>query len=94
MKRLFLLPPAALLLSGCFGFGLGGDDCTEAKPYQESRLTDPLKVPEGLSGLDERLELEVPVASTPPGAADGRCLQKPPPFSQRMAETREDEEED
>jgi hypothetical protein len=94
MKRLILLLPAALSLSGCFGFGFGGDSCTEAKPYQESRLTDPVKVPAGLSGLDERLELEVPVASTPPGAGDGRCLEEPPPFSQRMAETRDEDEED
>jgi hypothetical protein len=93
MRHIFLWPVAALLLSGCFGFGLGGD-CTEPKPYQESRLTDPVKAPAGLTGLDERRDLEVPVASTPPGAAEGRCLEEPPPFSQRMAETREEGEED
>ncbi|WP_405233506.1 hypothetical protein [Lentisalinibacter salinarum] len=97
MKRLILRPvmgmAMAMLLSGCFGLGLGGDDCGEAKPYQESRLTDPVKVPEGLSGLDEGRDLEVPVASTPPGAGEGRCLEEPPPFSQRIAETRDDEED-
>jgi uncharacterized lipoprotein len=94
MKRLILWPAMAVLLSGCFGLGLGSNDCSEAKPYQESRLTDPVKVPEGLSGLDQRRDLEVPVASTPPGAGEGRCLEEPPPFSQRMAETRDGEEED
>ncbi|HZX22477.1 MAG TPA: hypothetical protein VFF18_02995 [Woeseiaceae bacterium] len=98
MKRRILWPATvtatAMLLSGCFGLGLGGDDCSEVKPYQESRLTDPVKVPEGLSGLDERRDLEVPVASTPPGVGEGRCLEEPPPFSQRVAETRDDDEED
>jgi hypothetical protein len=94
MRHLFLWPAAALLLSGCFGFGLGGGGCTEAKPYQESRLTEPVRVPAGMSGLDDRRDLEVPVASTPPGAADGRCLEEPPPFSDRMADIRDDDEDD
>ncbi|HKL62354.1 MAG TPA: hypothetical protein VJ883_03240 [Woeseiaceae bacterium] len=94
MKRLLLWPAMTVLLSGCFGLGLAGGDCSEPKPYQESRLTEPVTVPEGLSGLDQRRDLEVPVASTPPGAAEGRCLEEPPPFSQRMAEGRNEDEED
>ncbi len=91
MKRTVLALAAAPLLGGCFVFG--GSDCTDPKPYQESRLTEPVRAPADLDNLDERRDLDVPIASTPPGAAAGRCLEEPPAFSERISAARDEEED-
>jgi hypothetical protein len=92
MRHAVLALVALTLLNGCFIFN--GSDCSEPKPYQNSRLTEPVRAPDGLDELDERRDLNVPVASTPPGAGQGRCLEEPPPFSDRMADVRDDDEDD
>jgi hypothetical protein len=75
---------ACLLLTGCAGeHGLG---CGDSQRYANSRSDAPLRVPDDLSVPDESDSLSVPSsrAGNAAPAAD-RCLETPPPFSERGA---------
>lgn len=85
MNRVLVPLMSMAVLTGCFG----GQTCDQPKAYQKAKLTAPVQPPEGLDSLDENRDLQIPVASTPPGAGDGRCLEQPPAYSEGMAAIRE-----
>lgn len=87
MNRTAPMLIATALVSGCFG----GQNCDRPQAYQKARPTTPIQVPDGLSELDNSRDLKVPVASTPPGAGKGACLEQPPAYSDQMAAKREDD---
>lgn len=79
------LAGAALFIAGCAGeSGLG---CGDGNLYANSRSDAPLRVPDDLSVPDESDSLSVPSSrpSNTPPPADGRCLETPPPFSDRTS---------
>ncbi|MEO8306905.1 MAG: hypothetical protein ABI616_02565 [Pseudomonadota bacterium] len=67
------------LLSGCAWFG--SKNCQKPQVYEEAKSVPPLRIPQGLDGIDTRGALKIPELTGPEPprpAADAPCLDEPP----------------
>lgn len=73
----------ALLFAACGGT----PECREPRPYEQARLGEPIRVPEGLDALDPGREMTIPEPSPRrERAANAPCLEYPPTFEVGEAE--------
>jgi uncharacterized lipoprotein len=70
------------LLSGCsiFHHGRSVASCHERPFTGDAQNLPPLKVPSGLSALDQSSEIKIPQLDTPDRVAAGTCLDEPPKY--------------
>jgi hypothetical protein len=67
------------LLGGCSWFG--SKSCHKPQVYEDAKVVPPLRIPEGLDGIDTRGALKIPELTQPepPRPAEGApCLDEPP----------------
>jgi uncharacterized lipoprotein len=67
------------LLSGCSWFG--SKSCHKPQVYEEARTAPPLRIPEGMDGIDTRGALKIPELKEPEPlrpAENAPCLDEPP----------------
>lgn len=75
--KVSVITTIALLLAACGGT----PECREPRPYEQARLGEPIRVPEGLDALDPGREMTIPEPSPRrERPANAPCLEYPPTF--------------